>query len=219
MDAPDLAPATYAAVLADLARVNRVTLAARPTIAFLERALARRQNFRLLDVGFGQGDMLRTIAAWAARTGRHAQLVGIDLNPSSAPVARQMTDPALPIRYETGDYRELAGEPFDLVISSLVAHHMTHDEIVAFIRFMEKEARSGWHINDLHRHRLAYSGYPVLARLLRCHWIVREDGRLSIARAFRPADWPPILAAAGLNPAIPEVRRFFPFRLCVTRIR
>jgi hypothetical protein len=55
MDAADLPAETYAAVLADLAAVNRLTLARRPTLAFLKRAVGDRGSFRLLDVGFGQG--------------------------------------------------------------------------------------------------------------------------------------------------------------------
>ena len=63
MDAADLPEAVYARVLADLDRVNRVTLAARPTLRFLDRAVTG--PFRLLDVGYGDGGMLRRIAAWA----------------------------------------------------------------------------------------------------------------------------------------------------------
>src|SRR5690606_29624219 len=91
MDDPSLPAADYAAVLADLAQVNRVTFAARPTLSFLARGLRGRDRFRLLDVGFGEGDMLRRIARWAARRGIAADLVGVDLNPNSAPAARAAT--------------------------------------------------------------------------------------------------------------------------------
>ena len=67
MDDPALDPATFHAVLADLAKVNRITFAYRPTLAFLRRAVGERKQFRLLDVGFGDGDMLRQIARWAER--------------------------------------------------------------------------------------------------------------------------------------------------------
>ena len=66
MDDPALAAETYHAVLADLAKVNRTTFAHRPTLAFLARAVRGRKRFRLLDVGFGDGDMLRAIARWAS---------------------------------------------------------------------------------------------------------------------------------------------------------
>ena len=217
MDAPDLPPETYDAVLADLARVNRWTLAARPTIGFLDRLANRGDTLRILDVGFGQGDMLRRIARWAEQKNVSVDLVGIDLNPRSAPAAHAATPDAMRIEYRTGDYAELADEHWDVILSSLVAHHMSRSQLVAFLRFMEAHAQRGWLVNDLHRHRFAYAGYPLLARILRTHRIVREDGTLSIARAYRPDDWLPLLAEAGITEA--RIMRRFPFRLCVERCR
>lgn len=217
MDADDLDAGTYAAVLSDLARVNIVTMAARPTLAFLGRAAAGRARLRVLDVGFGDGDMLRRIARWAAKREVDVELVGVDLNPRSEPAARAHTPAALPIRYVTGDYIDFGHEAWDCVVSSLVAHHMTTAELVAFLRWMDKHARVGWLVNDLHRHRFAYHGYPLLAGLARWHPIVRHDGRLSIARSYRPGEWPALLAEAGVTGA--RVFRAFPFRLCVERLR
>lgn len=214
MDADDLSAETYAAVIGDLAKVNRLTMNARATLSFLKRAV-RDRPFRLLDVGFGHGDMLRNVARWSARRGIACELVGVDLNPRSEPAARAATPPELPIRYVTGDYADLPGEPWDVVVSSLVAHHMTHDQLVAFLRFMDGQARMGWLVNDLHRHVLAYAGFPVLATIMRWHPMVKADGTLSIARSYRPAEWPPILAEAGVSA---RVYRAFPFRLCVEKI-
>jgi SAM-dependent methyltransferase len=225
MDAADLDPATYARILTDLAQVNRWTFAARPTLDFVARAVKGRDRFSLLDVGFGDGDLLRAIARWARKRGIRATLTGIDLNPRSAAIAAAATPRHLPIDYRTGDYRahveaaEADGQNggFDLIVSSLVAHHMTPAELHDFLRVMEEHARIGWHINDLHRHRFAYIGFPLLARTMRWHRIVREDGQLSIARAFRPREWPPVLAEAGIG-AEARVRRRFPFRICVERL-
>lgn len=217
MDSPDLDPAVYAALLGDLARLNTLLMTARPTLGFLRRALAGRTRFRLLDVGFGHGDMLRAIARWAKRRRIETSLTGIDLNPKSLPVARAATPPDLGIDFRIGDYAQLSGESWDFVVSSSVTHHMTDDEIHAFLRFMESEARLGWLVNDVHRHALAYYGYPVLARLMRWHRIVREDGRLSIARAFTRADWRALIAGSGIGGGAPRIVRRFPFRLCVER--
>lgn len=215
MDADDLPADVYAAVVADLAKVNVVTMAARPTLAFLARHTTPGGRYRLLDVGYGDGDMLRRIARWAARRDVAFDLVGIDLNPRSAAAARAHTPGDLAIDWRTGDYAALAGEGWDFVISSLVAHHMTQAQMVAFLRFMAAEARVGWLVNDLHRHGFAYHGWPVLAHLFGWHPIVRHDGRLSIARSYRPAEWPALLAAADVTDA--RVFRAFPFRLCVAR--
>ena len=218
MDAADLDPAVYARVLHDLARVNRWTFTAKPVLAFMKRAIGDARAFRLLDVGFGDGDVLRAIARWARRRNLAADLVGVDLNENSLAAARESTPREMPIDYRAGDYLDQAG-PFDFVISSQVAHHMTDDQLRTFIRFMEREARTGWLICDLHRHGFAHWGFPLLARLLRVHRIVREDGQLSIARAFRPAEWRAILADAGVPLASVRIVRRFPFRLCVERLR
>ncbi|WP_260597235.1 methyltransferase domain-containing protein [Sphingomonas endolithica] len=216
MDAEDLDAGTYADVMADLARVNMVTMAARPTLDFLARGTVGLNRFRLLDVGFGDGDMLRRIARWARKRGLDTELIGVDLNPRSEQAARAHTPADLPITWITGDYADHA-EGMDFIISSLVAHHMTRPQLLDFLRVMEARASKGWLVNDLHRHRFAYHGFPILAGLFRWHRIVRHDGHLSIARSYRPAEWPPLLGEAGVTGA--RIHRFFPFRLCVEHLR
>ena len=193
-----------------------MTLAARPTLNFLARGTKGMTAFRLLDVGFGHGDMLRRIARWAKRRGLAADLIGVDLNARSAVAARAGTPIEWPIEYRTGDYHDVAG-PLDFVVSSLVAHHMSDAELEEFLRFMEARTARGWIVNDLHRLAFPYATFPLLARLLGAHRIVREDGKVSIGRSFRPAEWEAILAKAGITGA--RVVRRFPFRLCVERLR
>ena len=219
MDADDLDPAIYDAVLTDLAKVNTLTLARRPTLQFLERIAHANpgRSLKILDVGFGDGDMLRAIHRWGRSRNVELTLVGIDLNPKSASVAQAATPADMAIDYRAGDYAALAGEQFDVILSSIVAHHMTHGQLIAFLRFMQAEARMGWLVNDLHRHGFAFYGYPLLAMIMRWHAIVKHDGQLSIARSYRPAEWPPILAEAGISSA--RIFRAFPFRLCVEAIR
>lgn len=218
MDDPGLDPQTYERVLRDLSRVNAWTWAARPTLAFLARGAKDMPAFRLIDVGFGHGDMMRRIARWTRRRGIAVDLVGVDLNPKSAEVARAATPRSWPIEYRTGDYRDVAG-PVDFVISSAVTHHMTDDEIHAFLRFMEERAARGWLINDIYRGAFAYYGFPLLCAIMRWHPMIREDGQLSIARGFRESDWELLVRASGIDPSAPQIVRRFPFRLCVERLR
>ncbi len=219
MDAADLDAAEYALVLRDLARANFATLAGRPTLAFLndviKRHPSRTKALRILDVGFGDGDMLRRIARWASRHGIAVDLVGIDLNSKSAPIAMTATPTDMPITYRTGDYRDLGNEPWDIILSSLVTHHMTDDERITFLTFMTDHARLGWMVNDLHRHRVALIGFAVLSHVAMWHPIVRHDGQVSVARSFRPAEWHDMLVQAGVSHSA-KIQRYFPFRLCVT---
>lgn len=221
MDAAELPPDRYAKVLADLSRINALTLAPRPTLGFLDRVRARgmgKRPWRILDVGFGAGDMLARIARWGERRGVALDLAGVDLNPKSEAVARARLGARA--RLVTGDYRDLAGQGWDIILSSLVSHHMTPAQRTEFLRFMEAEAARGWLVNDLHRQRLPFAGYPLLAALAFVDPIVRRDGQLSVGRSFRRAEW-----AAMLAEALPDVAgecrifRSFPYRLCVERIR
>lgn len=215
MDDDGLDAATYAAVIADLARVNTITRARPPTLAWLKQATRGMRQFTLLDVGFGHGDMLRAIAGWAREAGIKARLAGVDLNPRSAPIAQAASDPALNIGYHTGRAEALDLAP-DFIISSLVAHHMEDDELLAFIGWMQATARRAWLINDLHRHPLAWAGFRLLAGAARWHPIVRHDGALSVRRAFTRADWDRLLAAAGVSAS---VHWHLPFRWTVSACR
>jgi 2-polyprenyl-3-methyl-5-hydroxy-6-metoxy-1,4-benzoquinol methylase len=221
METETVDAADYARCLADLAMVNTVTLARPPTLAFMRRVargLRPGDRLKVLDVGFGQGDMLRRIARWGARRGLALDLEGIDLDPASAPIAEAVTPAELRIRYRTGDVFEGRSGPVDVVISSLVTHHLSDAQILRFLEWMERTARRGWFINDLHRHALAYWGFAALSRAAGWHRFVQHDGPLSVARSFRRREWADLLAQAGLSRAA-RVRWHMPFRLCVSRIR
>jgi 2-polyprenyl-3-methyl-5-hydroxy-6-metoxy-1,4-benzoquinol methylase len=218
MDAPDLDPAVHARVLHDLARLNRWTRNARPVLAFLDRAVGSVTRLRVLDVGFGDGDVLRAIARWARRRGVEVELTGVDLNELCVAAARAATPPDLAVDYRAGDYRDQPG-PFDVILSTQVAHHMTDEQLTAFLRHVEVEARWGWLVCDVRRNAFAHRGFPLLARLLRVHRIVREDGRLSIARSLRRDEWEAALRAAGIARDDVRIVRRFPFRLSLERWR
>ena len=223
MDDPAVDEATFRDCLTDLAAVNGWTLARPPTLRWLAQAtrdLPRGTRFTLVDVGFGHGDMLRSIHRWATHRGLRPELIGVDLSPWSAPIARAATPPDMAIDYRTGDVFEARFDrPIDFIVSSLVAHHMTDDQLVAFLRWMEATAMRGWFVNDLHRHALAYHGFRVLSAIMRWHPMVRHDGALSVTRAFRRADWERLIARAGLDRAGVTLRWHLPFRLCVGRIK
>jgi 2-polyprenyl-3-methyl-5-hydroxy-6-metoxy-1,4-benzoquinol methylase len=221
MDDPAVDTATLEQCLDDLAIVNTVTLARPPTLAFLRsvaRAVPPEAELSVLDVGFGQGDMLRRVARWGVRRGLKLRLDGVDLSPASAQAAARVTPPSLPITYRTGDVFDEKPGSVDVVISSLFTHHLGDDQVVRFLRWMEQTARRGWFINDLHRHPIAYYGFTALSTAAGWHKMVRHDGPISVARAFRRRDWTRLLRDAGLEGKA-RVRWHMPFRLCVSRLR
>lgn len=203
--------AEYALCLRDLTRVNVVTRTHAPVLAWLRRQVPADGAFSLCDIGCGEGDLLRAIH----RRFPNARLTGVDRHPWSIRAARDATPASAQIEYIEADLFSLTGLDWDFIVSSQFAHHLTDDELVRFIQWQEAHAARGWYIADLHRHWLSYYGFPLLGRVMRWHKLVREDGQVSIARAFRPKEWRAVLGRAGVPSA--QVRWHVPFRLCVSR--
>jgi SAM-dependent methyltransferase len=202
----------YSRCLRDLSRVNVVTFTHRPMLRWLARHADGGERFSVLDVACGHGDALRHIR----RRYPAARLEGIDLNPWSTRAASEATDPADGIVFHTGDAFAFAPPlPFDFIISSQFTHHLTDDQVVDFLRWLQTHAAKGWFIGDLHRHFIPYYGFPLLARLAGWHRIVRQDGQISIARAFIRAEWLELLRRADITDRQATVAWHLPFRLCV----
>jgi 2-polyprenyl-3-methyl-5-hydroxy-6-metoxy-1,4-benzoquinol methylase len=205
--------------LRSLEQVNRWLLGYRPTLAWLER-LQRglRDPVHIVDVGSGGGDLLRQIAGWAQRRGIAAQLTGIDLNPYAARAAAESTPKELGIAWVTGDALEYRPKkPVDIVVSSLMAHHLEDEEIIAQLRWMEATAQAGWFINDLERSERTSRMFGWLAAIAGWHRFVRHDGPVSFRRAFREEDWVRLLATAEVPREAVTVEHWRPGRLCVGR--
>jgi SAM-dependent methyltransferase len=206
MDAADLEIHEYQRCLTDLAAVNRVTLTHRATLGFLQRATRERPrgtHISVLDLAFGQGDLLRAIARWAKTRGFIAQLSGIDLNPRSAESARAAALGEPTIDYRTGNVFGYEPTPKpEFIVTSQFVHHLPDDDIVRLLKWMDATAQIGWHVTDLHRHAVPYYGFRWLCRLMGWHRIVRYDGTVSIARSFRKADWERYLDSAALQARI-----------------
>jgi len=205
--------------LRSLEQVNRWLLGYRPTLTWLGRLLRGRQEpVHIVDVGSGGGDLLRQIAVWARKRGIAVRLTGIDLNPFAARAAAESTPKELGISWVTGDALVYRSEkPIDIVVSSLMTHHLEDEQIVKLLRWIEATARTGWFINDLQRSAWASRLFGWLARVVRWHRFVRHDGPVSFRRAFRTEDWLRLLAAAEIPREAVTVAQWRPGRLCVGR--
>jgi hypothetical protein len=108
-------------------------------------------------------------------------------------------------------------KPVDIVVSSLMAHHLEDEEIIALLRWMEATAQVGWFINDLERSEWSCRMFRWVVGMVEWHPFVRHDGPVSFLRAFREEDWARLLAAAEVPPEAVTVEHWRPGRLCVGR--
>jgi 2-polyprenyl-3-methyl-5-hydroxy-6-metoxy-1,4-benzoquinol methylase len=221
LDGADLNPAELEAVLHDLATFNQMFLGHYPLLRWLDQAVraAGRTPMTLVDIGCGYGDLLRAIRRWSRRRKLDLNLIGVDLNPETIRIARAATDAADLIDYKAVDVFELASAtPVDLMISSLVTHHLSDPEITEFLRLMETTARRGWAISDLQRNRFLYHFIGLASRLGRFHPMITHDGQLSVARSLTRAEWQQRIAEAGISSADVSIRWFL-FRFLIGRLR
>lgn len=220
MDAANVAPEEFHACLRHLEIINKITLGYRPTLAWLKKTIPSfppARSISIYDVGSGRGDMLRRIYRWARRNNIAVDLAGIDVNPIAARAARAVTPSYYPIRYETTNIFALSPEKkADFVISSLFTHHLSDQEIIRFIGWMEAHAVKGWFINDLHRHVFPYWFIGVITGLFRANRLVRHDAPASVAKAFTAEDWKRLLKQAGVRENV-SIDWRFPFRYCISR--
>lgn len=216
-------PCSYAEFrdcLRDLVRVNRTVFSYRPTLKWLEQFTAIQETpLHIVDVGCGAGDMLRRIQRWAKRKRFPVRLTGIDLNPHATQTARELGTEAN-IEWVTTDALSYVPQiKADLIISALFTHHLSDHRIVDFLCWMERTARQGWFVNDLHRSQTSYYAFKLLARVMRWHHFVQHDGPVSIRRSFSREDWLAYVRDAGLGSERFNVFNAWPGRLCVSRVK
>jgi SAM-dependent methyltransferase len=222
LDGANLDPVELADVLHDLARFNGAMLGRLMVLSWLRRAIAAVPPGRppsLVDVGCGYGDLLRSIRHWADRRGIAIALCGVDANPVAIRIARAATEERDRIDFVAADaLRFCPTVPIDLIVSSLLAHHLADPAIVALLRWMEGTAKQGWLVCDLQRHPLPYHAIRLAGRCAHLHPAVVRDGQVSVARALTRSEWLARLDEAGI-PRRAVTIRWFLFRYLIGRVR
>jgi SAM-dependent methyltransferase len=222
LDDPDRDPDELAAVLHDLARLNGATLGRLPVLFWLRRAIAAippEQPLLLVDAGCGYGDLLRSIRSWARRRDIAITLCGVDVDPRTIRIAEAATDARDRIDFTVADVlRWRPKAPIDLIVSSLLAHHLADRAIVDLLRWMERTARRGWLVCDLQRHPLPYAAIGLAGKLTNLHPTVIDDGQISVTRALIRSEWEARLDEAG-TPRRDVTMCWFLFRYLIGRLR
>jgi len=165
---------------------NKVTLEG---IKNLIKDQSATTPIRILDIGCGNGDMLRSLADYAKQRNLNFILVGIDANNFTITHARSLSVSYTNITYECVDIFDELTEPVvaDIVLCTLTLHHFKDDEIIKLLQHYS-HARLGIVINDLQRSALAYYLFTALCFVFRLNKMSREDGLVSILRGFKKAD-------------------------------
>ncbi|HWK02869.1 MAG TPA: methyltransferase domain-containing protein [Puia sp.] len=184
----------------------------------LKQLLKERKQVTVCEIGCGGGDNLRVLSRYCRRKKIGLQVIGIDLNAHCIAVARKRWE-GDNAEWVHSDYREVlfGEEKPDIIFSSLFCHHFTDKELVSMLSWMEESARSGWFINDLQRHRLAYHSIRRLTGWLSRSYLVKNDAPLSVLRGFTRREWEDLLQEAGM--ASYSIQWKWAFRWLIVRHR
>lgn len=175
-----------------LAGINKWLGGNRTTLNAIKKLIAKlplAEQITIVDVGCGNGDLLRLIADFGRKRNRNFKLIGIDANESAINYARELSLDYPEITYYSQNIfsREFSSLNYDLVLLNLFLHHFKEDEIIQLILAMSLKARIGIIVNDLHRNVLAYYLFKLLCATI-SNSMVRDDGLTSILRGFKRVD-------------------------------
>jgi 2-polyprenyl-3-methyl-5-hydroxy-6-metoxy-1,4-benzoquinol methylase len=169
------------------------------TLQGFKKLLSTRRSISVCEIGCGGGDNLKVIYRWAAKNNINVRCSGIDINPECITYARTNCK-GMDIHFIVSDYKYVMFENKpDIIFSSLFCHHFTDDELVSMLHWIKGNSSVGFFINDLHRHWLAYYLINGLTRLFSRSYLVKNDGHLSVLRAFTKKDWENIFRKAGVR--------------------
>jgi len=160
----------------------------------------RGNRITVCEIGCGGGDNLLAIANWCRQNNISVNFIGIDIKPACIGFARQQCS-TLDAKWIASDYAavDFGDEKPAIIFSSLFCHHFKEDELVQMLRWMKVNATTGFFINDLHRHPLAYYSIKFITRLFSKSYLVKNDAPLSVARGFKKKEWQQLLAWAGIK--------------------
>lgn len=199
MDNFDLKGRELAEILKDLNRVNAVLGGNKVTINGIKKVLKEHpvKELRILDVGCGDGSMLREVAKFGRKKEWDMRLLGVDANEGAIAIAREGSEAFPEIQYEVQNIfsDEFKKQKFDLILCTLTLHHFKDNEIRQLLEIFVNSCRLGIVINDLQRSRTAYRLFKLFSAVFLKKEIAKKDGLTSILRGFKQED----LKAYGHN--------------------
>ena len=141
----------------------------------------------IVDVGCGNGDLLRVLSNYGKKNNYSFNLVGIDANAFTINHAKKLSESYSNITFKCEDIFEFNFSQLkcDIILCTLTLHHFKNEEIESLLTTFYANSNLGIVINDLHRSSLAYRLFQVICFLFQLNSMSREDGLTSILRGFK----------------------------------
>ena len=175
-------------ILKDITLANKWLGGNNITIKALDRLFKEypQQEYTIIDMGCGDGSMLREVADHCMKKGIKTQLIGLDLNDKSINIAQKASRNYSNIKYTIQDVLSLKPEEFrcDILLCTLTLHHFSQEQIHTFIKKFALLTSIGIVINDLDRNKISCALFKVFSGVFMKTYIAKHDGLVSIKSGF-----------------------------------
>jgi len=170
------------------------------TVKGFKKLISNNKKISACEIGCGGGDNINALAAFCIKNKIEATFTGIDINADCIVFAKEKST-YKNVNFIVSDYKLFSFENNkpDIIFSSLFCHHFTDDDLVEMLQWMKTNSTTGFFINDLHRHPLAYNSIKFFTKLFSKSYLVKNDAPLSVLRGFKKTEWQNIFAKAGIT--------------------
>lgn len=169
--------------------------------------------YHIVDLGCGSGDSLRAMADWANKNNFKVKLTGVDRNVDVIEYLGRHCRAYPEISGIVSDYQIFLDRDtsIDIVHCSLFCHHLNEDELTKLFIYFREKVTTGFIINDLQRNWMAYYSAWFFTRLLNGTLLAKNDGPVSVLRAFKVNELKHLFKEANIKNYIIQKSRQFRF--------
>jgi 2-polyprenyl-3-methyl-5-hydroxy-6-metoxy-1,4-benzoquinol methylase len=190
MDDFDLEGDALKEALNKIAKINQFLGGNQLTLQGVKKLISKvpqSDQITIVDVGCGNGDMLRQLADYGIENKLNFQLIGIDANRYTINYARESSLKYPNIKYSCEDIFDNSFKEIkcDIILCTLTLHHFKNKEILDLLTIFSINSRLGIVVNDLQRSAIAYRLFQILCVVFKLENMSCEDGLTSILRGFK----------------------------------
>lgn len=150
----------------------------------------KTDKITILDVGCGDGELLRQCAAFGKQNEYNFELIGVDFNANIIEYAKLKSKEYPNIKFEKVDVfsKENSIPNCDIALCTLFLHHFNNRDIEYLLKRLLDKTSIGLVINDLERNKQAFTLFKIFSKFILKTKTARHDGLISVARGFKKSE-------------------------------
>lgn len=190
MDEADLKGLEMENVLKDLKYVNQHLGGTKISINGIKNLLQNKDKktvYTIVDVGCGDGEMLRQCELFARKNGYKFNLIGLDFNKQIIEYATALSSKYDNIQFKAIDVfsEDFENLHIDICLCTHFLHHFEDEKVINMVERLYENAKIGVIVNDLNRNPISFFTFKFIRHIILKTKIAQHDGLVSVARSFR----------------------------------